>query len=379
MSITNPYTGRKIKIGGPTYNSLLASGRITIVNNQIGSPTVYANTPIQVSSVIIPRVQSIIMPSSIQVPRVSLVQLPSSIISNSTQNPVINKGKNILEELSGTQISLITNFMTPDEIIRLCELGRNEICKDENSELWVKLLAKDFPNIERSDISFMKYWVALMTKRQSWLKIITKFFEQANPYAQEENWYEVIGLAQKIKVRGAFLYGANLSNYILAYLDFTRADTDEGFNTGDASNFSYANLSGTNLTQTNFSDANLTGANMIQAQGNIHAYNTIFVNANLSKAQFSLSIINRCDFTHAILHGTQFEGSKIHNSKFIGADLTDADFGYSIFANLNFTDAILIHTNFITDKVTNFKGMNFTRANLTDTMFPTGRVEGAIF
>ena len=357
-SVKNPYSGRNIKIDGPTYNKLLSDRMIIPVTNEYGD--------------------LIIQPVK------SHIKTRSSTLNSRNQY----RG-NILEELSSTQISLIADFMAPEDIIRLCQVGRHEICKDENSELWVKLLAKDFPNMERTDMTLMNQWISLMEKRAYWINIIRNFSDRAKKYREfipdDMEYYRTVhNLADDTNVKSAFLYGANLSGYILNYLDFNRDKTEAGYNKVPNTDLRYANLDNTKLIQTNFSEANLTGATLRGAEGNIYAYQTIFINVNMDQINLNGSTITKSDFSYTKLIGIEFEDVTLNNDKFIGADLTDSKFVYCTLSNLDFTDANLTRadltrTYFNGYRSTELIGMNFTRANLTDTKLPMSRLSDAIF
>lgn len=152
---------------------------------------------------------------------------------------------------------------------------------------------------------------------------------------------------------GADLAGANLAEVMLANSDLRDADLQD------------ATLSGARLTS-----ATLTGATLERA--------------NLAQADLMNGILNRCNFTGAVLSKCNLRFAKLAGAKLCGADLSGADLSMSdLRADLsqaNLARADLRGADLSGAVLTGaiLEGANLTGANLNGANLSSAKVDGAI-
>ena len=147
------------------------------------------------------------------------------------------------------------------------------------------------------------------------------------------------------------------------------------------------NLSNINLSCTELMNNRLIVDSCGKSDG-IFSYleNAKILNANLTNANFNMTLLANADFSgsdlllahfkKARLTNTIFKKTNISKTNFSEADLRSANFEEAKGANLSFSDAILMRSEF---KKSELRGANFQNANLEGTDFQNANLESGNF
>ena len=133
-------------------------------------------------------------------------------------------------------------------------------------------------------------------------------------------------------------------------------------------------LSGLNLDQFDLTRSNLANVNLAFASVTRKDFTSTFIfsmsnltgacalNANLPNVGFPNAILNKANFTGAVLSQCTFGFSELISANLTGADLTGAKLGRTQLVNANFSGAKLINAMLF---AANLTGANLTGANLS--------------
>jgi uncharacterized protein YjbI with pentapeptide repeats len=149
---------------------------------------------------------------------------------------------------------------------------------------------------------------------------------------------------------------------------------------GNSADFSYADLSGADLTPLgDLCGANFRGANLSNTTRthtidifSLIAYDADFTQANLSKASYPTSFPG---FPGAYMVRSKFNGANLTEINLSNADLTSADLSAADFTKANLTSTVLVGT---VCGSTNFSQANLTNADLHGADLSCANFTGAI-
>jgi len=206
------------------------------------------------------------------------------------------------------------------------------------------------------------------------------------------------------KFCGATVKGASFSELELAGVDFSGcAGRHPDFS---KSNLEAANFSGAKLPHADFCKANLKAANFFEAElvsadfggatgagikmeradlTNLRAGEKAdftggkFRETKASKSIWEGTVLDRADFSLAILAGAQFESASVKGTNFDRADLVKASFEDALAEESLMTNANLLRANFNRANLTEacLNGSNLYEASFWDTKFGHTNIEGA--
>ncbi|MBU3703271.1 MAG: hypothetical protein FGM42_02750 [Ilumatobacteraceae bacterium] len=216
------------------------------------------------------------------------------------------------------------------------------------------------------------------------------------------------------RTQGAFPpFTSTMRKANLSYADLSGADLQRVDMSG--ANLLGANLTGANLRGTKLTGANLTGANLSGATfdcgglcGTINAEFTDFTGAILDRANLSFTMGSDVRFVNVSAIGASFSGARYSRADFSNSDVSGANFTNSVIDGAKFANAIGTCTadGYCTDfsganlasfqtwfrsefsrytggdyvsRYPDFSGANFSKANLSDVVFYTGKLRNAIF
>ena len=163
-------------------------------------------------------------------------------------------------------------------------------------------------------------------------------------------------------------------------LDRSRLHLESGQQSGAAACFAFESLAGLHLDgvvltgamlqETDLSRCSLVAAEVCSATAN----GALFLEADVSRANFKKTSLVEASFVGATAQGTRFQDCPLNTTAFDGADLRDADFEHAVLVNASFRSADLRRATLTRATV---RGADFTAANLEGAVFDSTVLDGS--